>query len=453
MRCGELVKKIFMAIINHSKSIICEEFFKPFSQVFHDSKHARNCPILNDQLWIELGVRRCLELFQSGRDFLQHLADRHDIQLRLSTFFESLKSKRRLGYLQEISQLLCAKMAKNMPDPFAEFSSLNDFDLYAGDGHFIEAASHDKAKARCIPSKSSATSETTTREATTKYATGHIYTINLRSHAMSHLAVADQKTRKKEHEMRTLKRQTAEQLRQQAPKGRKGLYVWDRAGIDFRQWHQWKHQSGIYFLSREKENMKLTIMGKHPYDDKATINCGIIADEIAGTCMGMSIRRVTYKDAETGIIYKYLTNLPASVPPGIIALLYKSRWDIEKVFDEFKNKLGETKSWASSATAKSNHALLLCLTHNLMTMMEEQIRVRAGIENEAELKRRKARCEKREKEQEQKGGEEKIAHLHHAAQRLTQRTVKFIRWLKNHLDLERDWDAAMAKLASIYRHS
>jgi len=85
-------------------------------------------------------------------------------------------------------------------------------------------------------------------------------------------------------------------------------------------------------------------------------------------------------------------------------------------------------------------------------MMEEQIRVRAGIENEAELKRRKARCEKREKEQEQKGGE-KIAHLHHAAHRLTQRTVKFIRWLKNHLDLERDWDAAMAKLVSIYRHS
>ena len=124
----------------------------------------------------------------------------------------------------------------------------------------------------------------------------------------------------------------------------------------------------------------------------------------------------------------------------------------QKVFDEFKNKLGETKSWASSATAKTNHALLLCLTHNLLTMMEEQIRVRAGIENGAELKRRKARCEKREKEQEQKGGE-KIAHLHHAAQRLTQRTVKFIRWLKNHLDLERDWDAAMARLASIYRHS
>ena len=37
--------------------------------------------------------------------------------------------------------------------------------------------------------------------------------------------------------------------------------------------------------------------------------------------------------------------------------------------------------------------------------------------------------------------------------RLSRRTVKFIRWLKNHLDLERDWDEAMAKLSKVYEHS
>ena len=44
-------------------------------------------------------------------------------------------------------------------------------------------------------------------------------------------------------------------------------------------------------------------------------------------------------------------------------------------------------------------------------------------------------------------------HRNHATHRLTQRTVKFIRRLKNHLDLERNRDAAMARLAFIYRHS
>ena len=51
---------------------------------------------------------------------------------------------------------------------------------------------------------------------------------------MNHLTVADQIERNKEHEMRALKRQTADTLRQGAAKGRKVLYIWDRAGIDFR---------------------------------------------------------------------------------------------------------------------------------------------------------------------------------------------------------------------------
>jgi hypothetical protein len=342
-----------------------------------------------------------------------------------------------------------------MPDPFQSYHCLDDFDIFAGDGHFVKAAAHDKAAPRaCAKTKKSSTVKNgAVRETTTKYATGHIYTLNLRSHAMSHLAVADQITRKKEHEMRTLKRQTADLLRQGAAKGRKVLYIWDRAGIDFRQWHTWKHQSGIYFLSREKENMKLQVMGKNPYDHSAPQNAGVEADELMGTSMGVSIRRVTFRDPETGIVYHYLTNLPATVPPGLIALLYKSRWDIEKVFDEFKNKLGETKSWASSATAKTNQARLICLTHNLMTLMEEAIRLRTGVRNEAELKRKNEVREDRLVEMKKRTESGIIPYINHAMERLTQRTVKFIRWLKNHLDLERDWDAAIAKLSQIYLHS
>src|SRR5690606_33764328 len=104
------------------------------------------------------------------------------------------------------------------------------------------------------------------------------------------------------------------------------------------------------------------------------------------TSQGVNVRRVTYQDPETRVIYHYLTNLPVSIPPGVVALLYKARWDIEKVFDEFKNKLCETKAWASSPTAKTQQARLLCMTHNLMTLMEEEIRKRSGVVNEAEFK-------------------------------------------------------------------
>ena len=40
------------------------------------------------------------------------------------------------------------------------------------------------------------------------------------------------------HDMHVLKRLDADVLRQHAPKGRKVLYVWDKAGIDFHAWHR-----------------------------------------------------------------------------------------------------------------------------------------------------------------------------------------------------------------------
>jgi Transposase DDE domain len=263
--------------------------------------------------------------------------------------------------------------------------------------------------------------------------------------------VSDQVERKKEHDMRALKRQDIDSLRQAAAKGRKVLYIWDRAAIDFQQWFKWKERS-IYFLSREKENMKLDIVGNHPFDRADPINHGVEADETVATSVGVTVRRVVYQNPETAITYVYLTNLAPSIPPGIVALLYKCRWDVEKVFDEFKNKLGETKSWASTPNAKTCQARLLCLTHNLMTLMEEQIFRETGIHNETEIKRKAQTLVSRDKDSKSKGCSG-LTLLQKAIQRLTQRTVKFIRWLKNHLDSKRSWPQALARLAKIYATS
>ncbi len=240
-------------------------------------------------------------------------------------------------------------------------------------------------------------------------------------------------------------------LRQGAARGRKVLYIWDRAGIDFREWFKWK-ESGIYFLSRAKENMKLEVLGIHPFDQADPINRGVIADEMVSTSMGVSVRRVIYQDSDTNLIYTYITNLAPSIPPRIVALLYKSRWDIEKVFDEFKNKLGEIKAWASTPTAKTCQARLLCLTHNLMTLMEEQIFRETGIQNEAEIKRKGKVLTNRDTDSKSKGNGG-LTILQKAIQRLTQRTVKFIRWLKNHFDTKSSWTQALARLAKIYATS
>ena len=115
-----------------------------------------------------------------------------------------------------------------------------------------------------------------------------------------------------------------------------------------------------------------------------------------------------------------------SLRPGLIAFIYKLRWDIEKVFDELKNKLSEKKAWASTPTAKTVQAELICLAHNLFLLVEAKLKAE-GIENEAELARKTKELAKA-KEIAAKAGR-KMPSPVLALQRFTQRSVKLLRWL------------------------
>lgn len=121
-----------------------------------------------------------------------------------------------------------------------------------------------------------------------------------------YLALADTSgTRKREHDTRALKRLEIETLRQSAPKGRKVIYVWDRAGIDFFQWFEWKHIGGIYFISREKKNMYPLIIGELYYDKKNPVNKGVQKYQIIGTSAGVMMHRVVYKCPVSGESYHF----------------------------------------------------------------------------------------------------------------------------------------------------
>jgi hypothetical protein len=63
--------------------------------------------------------------------------------------------------LSEILALAQVHTRLSLPDPFRAHNCLDDFDLYAGDGHFIAAASHHKAARRKSPTPSKTLSRTT----------------------------------------------------------------------------------------------------------------------------------------------------------------------------------------------------------------------------------------------------------------------------------------------------
>ena len=122
------------------------------------------------------------------------------------------------------------------------------------------------------------------------------------------------------------------------------------------------------------------------------------------------------------------------------------RW--QKTFDELKNKLGETKAWASSAKAKAMQAHFLCLAHNLMILCEAELARVHGVRNEAEINRRAQRLAKEEERLAQQNL--LLPLLVRTLPRLTVRSVKFIRWLRVQLFARPHHPPAIAALRQLY---
>ena len=411
---------------------VSQHFFDPILQRLPTCQATRVCLKLPDDQWFSMVLTRVLHECKSGRAFLQEYGPRLPVCPEVGSFFEALKSKRRLRLADEINQSLQRELAQEKSGQLLTARILQDFEIYAGDGHWHGAAAHDPMVDEV------------------KHATGHFYALNLRTHGVVHLTGADKDARRHEHDMRALKRLDMEALRQKAPVGKKVIWVWDKAGISFQQWFKWKNTAGIYFISCAKENMKLTVIGLRGFDASDPINAGVVADELVGTSQGVAVRRVTYQDPVSGQRFEFITT-EYSLPPGWIAFLYRLRWDIEKVFDEFKNKLSEQKSWATSSTAKALQAQLLCLAHNLLLLFEQNVLRPAGVKNMAEDSRRNKRLAAAKKLVKKKAltWPKLLDCLH----RCTQHSVKFIRWLRANFYSPTSCNEALASLRRLYAKS
>ncbi len=114
------------------------------------------------------------------------------------------------------------------------------------------------------------------------------------------------------------------------------------------------------------------------WDKEDERNDGITGDELVGISGGFMMRVVTYVDSETGTEWKYLTS-DLTLPPRIIAHLYRVRWTIEKTFNETENRLHESKGRGTSETTKRMQAQFTALAHNLMLLLEVKANQEEGI--------------------------------------------------------------------------
>lgn len=410
-------------------------FWYPVARAIEHCRERRHCRKLSDLQWLQMGVGRCLGEHRSGRAFLQQWAMEAvdgKYVIDRSHFFGTQSSQRRCRWVEEVNRHVASNLSEHSQEIWSKLPQLDNFELYAGDGHFHAASVHEVA----VEGK--------------RRSPCHFYALNLRTRAMTHLTVGlvGSNGRKREHDMHALKRLSHGALRQGAPKGKKVLYAWDSAAIDFQQWYKWKQSSGIYFLCRNKENIRFMMKANLAIADlDAPINAGVLSDQMVGVDRGPSFRLIRYECPQTLTIHEFITN-EMTLQPGVLAWIYKRRWHIEKTYDTFKNKLQETKAWGRSETAKSMQAQFLCLTHNLTVILEDYIAVHENIQNSKETQRNAKRIKQAVKKVQENN--RSISPLYTVAYIHSQVSLKFIRWLRIHFNRNTSYNSALEALRYTY---
>ncbi len=133
-----------------------------------------------------------------------------------------------------------------------------------------------------------------------------------------------------------------------------------------------------------------------------------------------------------------------TLPPGVIAFIYKIRWNIEKVFDEFKNTFYQQKAWGKSSTTKCQQALFMVLTHNLLVLLENRLEIVEGIVDD-KVRKKHARYIAAGVNQAHSGSRvpnELVSKF----SRVTKRGLQFIRWLQLGLIIDPPWRIAVDQL-------
>jgi len=150
------------------------------------------------------------------------------------------------------------------------------------------------------------------------------------------------------------------------------------------------------------------------------------------------------------VTYTYLTN-DFTLPAHQFVLLYKHRWDIGKIFHQFKSKMGERKSWASSHEAKQSQAIFECLTHKLLLLFEQYLGNSEGLRDELEEKKQQGRAKATAAASKAAGIIRTAGNfINTALARATQRTQRFIRWVRLWIYKQAPWIDSIARLREVW---
>jgi IS4 transposase len=152
------------------------------------------------------------------------------------------------------------------------------------------------------------------------------------------------------------------------------FYVMDRGYLDFARLYK-LHQAGVFFVTRAKRGMD----ARRVYSAGTERATGVICDQtiaLNGFYVSKNypehLRRIRFKDPESGKTLVFLTNNTA-LPPLTIAALYKSRWQVELFFKWIKQHLRIKKFLGTSENAVKTQIWIAISVYVLVAIVKKRM--------------------------------------------------------------------------------
>jgi hypothetical protein len=327
--------------------------------------------------------------------------------------------------VHELNTALSLKIVP-VSDRFAIFPELTGRDITALDGHDVESGSHEPL----------ATMASGRREAPDTV-TG-VFLRNLRSGAARVLA----QTEGHQHEWAAVKaRPWSDFLWRPQAKGT--ILVIDPVAVDFEFLRGAKFKGGFTVITRMKQNLVVREARPLDWDKTDRRNQGVLSDERVRFGEPGEFRRIRYQDPESGEIYDFLTT-EFHLPPGVIAQLYRLRWDIEKFFDGCENLLAEKRAWGAGPVPAQVQNEFLVLGHNLMLLLSGRLESEEGILDQKVEGKYAAALKQREVTAKRAG--KSVSPWVKLLRRATRWSSQFTRWLQDAIVHGWNWTDGVAKL-------
>lgn len=411
--------------ITAMKMLVRDAFLQPALDLLTTLDHYRDGLDFSDAQFITLGVRRINSYHPSGRSFLQSARQCDVTDVSVKAYFGAASSRRRLAMVHELNTALSRKV-RPASDRFALFPELAGRDILALDGHDVERGSHEPA----------ATMASGRREAPDTV-TG-VFLRDLRSGAARVLA----QTQGHQHEWAAVKERPWSDFLWR-PQAQGTILVIDPVAVDFAFLRGAKFKGGFTVITRMKQNLVVRATRPLPWDQNDSRNPGVLSDERVQFAEPGEYRRIRYQDPESREVYEFLTT-EFHLPPGVIAHLYRLRWDIEKFFDGCEHLLAEKRAWGAGPVPAQVQNEFLVLTHNLLLLLSGRLDAEEGIRDEKVANKYSAALKQREAAAAQAG--RSVSPWVKLLRRATRWSSQFTRWLQDAILHGWNWTDGIAKL-------